>query len=246
MHNPEASLAGEDKRRYVVQMFSRIAGRYDLLNTLMTFGRDDGWRKLTARVAAPAMGQPALDMATGTGKIAVELARRGALAVGLDLTLDMMTQGRSDLEADLELEALAPRVTFVGGDALVLPFADNTFSCATSGFALRNVTDVPRALAELCRVVRPGGRVVILEASQPPSPLIRSGNRLYTRLAIPLLGLLIAGDADAYTYLPSSMARFPGAPKLAAMMRAAGMVNVRYKRLMLGSAAIHVGMKRGA
>jgi demethylmenaquinone methyltransferase / 2-methoxy-6-polyprenyl-1,4-benzoquinol methylase len=155
----------------------------------------------------------------------------------------MMTRGRADIEANPRLREPGRAVRFIQGDALSLPFADRGFDCATSGFTLRNVTDVRQALAELRRVVRPGGRVVILEASQPPLAPIRVGHRAYIRAALPLLGWLIAGDPDAYSYLRSSMERFYDAPGLAEVMRDVGLRNVRYKRLMFGSVAVHVGTR---
>jgi demethylmenaquinone methyltransferase / 2-methoxy-6-polyprenyl-1,4-benzoquinol methylase len=242
-HNRDATLAGEAKRRYVTGMFTRIARRYDVMNTLMTFGRDEQWRLLTVRAARPRPGAHALDMGSGTGRIAVELARRGARVWALDLTHEMMTRGRADIEANPRLREPGRAVRFIQGDALSLPFADRGFDCATSGFTLRNVTDVRQALAELRRVVRPGGRVVILEASQPPLAPIRVGHRAYIRAALPLLGWLIAGDPDAYSYLRSSMERFYDAPGLAEVMRDVGLRNVRYKRLMFGSVAVHVGTR---
>jgi len=242
-HNAGATLQGAAKQRYVTGMFTRIARRYDLMNTVMTFGMDEGWRQLTVRTARPRPGSHALDMGTGTGRIAAELARRGATVWALDLTHEMMVRGRADLAAHPKLREPAQRVHFVQGDALTLPFADASFDCVTSGFTLRNVTDVPQAMRELARVVRPGGRVVTLEASQPPFPLFRFGNRMYITAMLPLLGWLIAGDADAYTYLRSSMIRFYDAPGLAAIMRESGLRNVRFKRLMLGSVAVHVGTR---
>lgn len=241
--NAEATLQGAAKQRYVTGMFTRIARRYDVMNTVMTFGQDESWRQLTVRVARPRPGSHALDMGTGTGRIAAELARQGAAVWALDLTHEMMVRGRADLSAAPHLREPALRVHFVQGDALTLPFRDASFDCVTSGFTLRNVTDVPQAMRELCRVVRPGGRVVTLEASQPPLALFRTGNRLYITLMLPVLGRVIAGDADAYTYLRSSMIRFYDAPGLAAVMREAGLERVRFKRLMFGSVAVHVGTR---
>lgn len=241
--NADAVLTGADKRRYVVGMFARIAGRYDLMNTLMTFGRDERWRQLTVRVARPRPGRVILDMGTGTGRIAAALAGRGAKVWALDLTYEMMQRGREEMEADPHLREAARGVHFLQGDALRLPFEDAAFDAATSGFTLRNVTDVRAALAEIRRVVRPGGRVIVLEASQPPLLPVRLGHRLYLHIMVPLLGRLIAGDADAYSYLRASMIRFYGAPGLADLMREVGLHNVRYKRMMFGSVAIHVGRR---
>ena len=238
-HNPHATLTGTAKRRYVMGMFSRIAGRYDLMNTLMTGGQDERWRQMVRRAAGPIQGQWTLDVGTGTGKIAHDLARDGARAVGLDLTLGMMQSGQQEMA---RVGKPGP-VRFVCGDALALPLPDNTFACVTTGFTLRNVTDIEAAFREMARVVRPGGRVICLEVATPQNPLFRLGHRIYTQGVVPLLGRLIAGDADAYRYLPNSMAQFPAPARLAEIMGAAGLGRVRYRVLMLGSVAIHVGVK---
>ena len=235
--NPDASLGGEAKARYVRGMFARIAGRYDLMNSVMSFGQDAMWRRVTVRAANLRPGGLALDVATGTGRIAQELARQGARAVGVDFTVAMMQRGReSGVGAHEE-------VYFAGADALALPFADDTFDSVTTGFAMRNVTDVEAAFREMYRVVRPGGRVVCLEVGRPRWALTRYFHGVYTRRVVPLLGKVIAGDGDAYTYLPSSMGKFPPPEELAAIMRRAGLSNVRWKQLTRGAAAVHAGTK---
>jgi demethylmenaquinone methyltransferase/2-methoxy-6-polyprenyl-1,4-benzoquinol methylase len=149
----------------------------------------------------------------------------------------MMQRGReSGVGADEE-------VYFAGADALTLPFADDTFDCVTTGFAMRNVVDIEAAFREMCRVVRPGGRVVCLEVGRPEWAITRLFHGTYTRRVVPLLGKLIAGDSDAYTYLPSSMGEFPPPEELAAIMRRAGLRNVRWKQLTMGAAAVHAGTK---
>jgi demethylmenaquinone methyltransferase/2-methoxy-6-polyprenyl-1,4-benzoquinol methylase len=235
--NPEATLTGEAKRQYVSGMFSRIAGRYDLMNYLMTFGQDGNWRRFVVKVAQPRAGGLALDVATGTGRIAQSLAQEGSTAVGIDLTPDMMFQGRRDGVGSTE------PVYFAGADALKLPFKDNTFDCVTTGFAMRNVVDIEAAFREMYRVVKPGGRVVCLEVGKPRSSITRFGHSLHTRFVVPLLGRLIAGDPDAYSYLPSSMRRFPPPHELALIMRRAGLKNVRYRQFTMGAAAVHYGDK---
>jgi demethylmenaquinone methyltransferase/2-methoxy-6-polyprenyl-1,4-benzoquinol methylase len=235
--NPDASLSGEAKARYVSGMFSRIARRYDLMNAIMSFGQDAMWRRVTVRAANPLPGNLALDVATGTGRIAQELARKGARAIGVDFTIAMMERGRDSGVGAVE------EVYFAGADALALPFADDTFDSVTTGFAMRNVTDIEAAFREMCRVVRPGGRVVCLEVGRPEWAPARVFHGLYTRRVVPLLGKLIAGDSDAYTYLPSSMGRFPPPEELAAIMRSAGLRNVRWKQLTMGAAAVHAGTK---
>lgn len=231
--NPDASLRGEEKVRYVRGMFSRIARRYDLMNVLMSFGQDALWRRHVVRVARPQPGELTLDVGTGTGRIAQALARAGAVAIAIDLTPGMMLQGRSEGVGKSE------PVYFAGADALRLPFADATFSCVTTGFMLRNVLDIETTFREMRRVLKPGGRLVCLEVGRPTWGVSRFFHGIYTRHIVPLMGRLIAGDADAYTYLPSSMGKFPPPEELAGIMRVAGLRNVRFKQLTFGAVAVH-------
>ena len=236
--NPDASLEGAEKARYVSGMFDRIARRYDLTNSFMTFGQDALWRRYTARQARPRRGGLALDVAAGTGLIAREMARRyGTRVLAVDFAPEMMLQGRREGVGSTE------PVYFIGGDALRLPFADATFDCITTGFAMRNVIDIPAAFREMRRVVKPGGRVVCLEVSHPRLPVIRFLHAIYTGTIMPLLGKLIAGDADAYTYLPSSMRKFHSPERLAQIMRSAGLRDVRFKQLTFGAVAVHWGVR---
>jgi demethylmenaquinone methyltransferase/2-methoxy-6-polyprenyl-1,4-benzoquinol methylase len=235
--NPDATLQGEAKARYVNGMFSRIARRYDLMNVIMSLGQDAMWRRYMVNKAKPMPGGLALDVATGTGRIAQELAHRGSRAVGIDFTLSMMEQGRADGVGSQE------PVYFAGADALRLPFGDDTFDCVTTGFAMRNVTDIEQAFREMRRVVKPCGRVVCLEVGRPQLGIARILNAAYTRGILPILGKLIAGDADAYSYLPSSMGKFPPPPELARIMRAAGLRYIDYRQLTFGAVAVHTGTK---
>ncbi len=235
--NPKATLQGEQKARYVQGMFSRIARRYDLMNVLMSFGQDEAWRWFAVNRARPTRGGLALDVATGTGKIAQSLALRGANAVGMDFCPPMMVQGRNE-----GVGAEEP-VYFTGGDALSLPFADKTFDCVTTGFAMRNVTDIEGAFREMVRVVKPGGRIVCLEVGKPRWAITRLFHQVYTRGVMPLMGKLIVGDGDAYSYLPNSMGKFPPPEELARVMIRAGVRNVRWKQLTFGAVAIHWGEK---
>jgi demethylmenaquinone methyltransferase/2-methoxy-6-polyprenyl-1,4-benzoquinol methylase len=237
--NPDASLTGTAKRTYVRGMFTRIADHYDLMNTLMTFGQDEQWRAVVVRAAGPVAGRRTLDVGTGTGRIARDLAARGARAVGLDLTPGMMLAGRKEMIAQLGRSPVA----FLCGDALALPLPDNSVACVTTGFTMRNVVDIEGAFREMVRVVQPGGRVICLEVATPRNPLFRLGNYVYTRRIIPVLGRLIARDSDAYSYLPNSMGKFPTPPRLAQIMEVAGLRKVRYRLMMLGSVAVHVGIK---
>lgn len=233
------TLTGEAKARYVRHMFGRIAERYDLMNRLMTGFRDQAWRRLAVTAVAVLPGGRVLDVGTGTGDFLPLLthAAPGAKAVGLDLTFEMMDVGRPKLA---EAEG---RAAFIQGDALHLPFADNTFDGLVNGFLLRNVADLRQTLAEMRRVIRPGARVVILEITPVTTPIWGDLFRLYFGQLVPRIGGLIAGAPDAYTYLPGSVERFVRADELKQVMTEVGLSNVRYTKLMLGTVALHIGEK---
>jgi demethylmenaquinone methyltransferase/2-methoxy-6-polyprenyl-1,4-benzoquinol methylase len=213
----------------VRSMFDRIAPVYDAMNRVMTMGLDLRWRRLGAR-AVVRPGDSVLDAACGTGDFAVADLRAGAArVVGLDFSPRMLERARRK----------APQVEWVEGDLLALPFADAAFDAATVGFGVRNVADLELALRELRRVVRPGGRVAILEITRPRGPL-RPFYSLWFDRAVPLLGKALPGG-DAYTYLPASVRRFPAADALAALMREAGFAEVRYRLLAGSIVALHTG-----
>jgi len=230
----------EEKARYVERMFARIAPGYDKVNRVMTFGLDQGWRRQVVELVAPPVGGTTLDVGTGTGDFLPELAAwtRSGLTVGVDFTVPMMTAGWPKLAA-----LGTARATFVGGDALHLPFPDNSFDAITTGFVMRNVTDIAQAFREMQRVARPGASVACLEVARPSNPLIRLGHRLYFEGVVPWIGQLLGGDRSAYTYLPQSARAFPAPERLAEIMRAAGWQHVSYRLVGLGAAAIHVGAK---
>jgi demethylmenaquinone methyltransferase/2-methoxy-6-polyprenyl-1,4-benzoquinol methylase len=220
-------------------MFSRIVSRYDLMNTLMTFGQDRRWRELTVDGAALPPGGRALDVATGTGELAFALARRGAsLVVGLDFAPAMVGAARKKA-ADLGISS----VEFVVGDVLALPFEKDVFDAVTVGFGLRNVADLPLALREIHRVLRAGGRLACLELTHSPVRPFALAARPYFFGVVPILGGVIAGSREAYTYLPESVERFPEASRLAEMMREAGFEQAGYRLLNLGTIAVHVAVK---
>jgi demethylmenaquinone methyltransferase/2-methoxy-6-polyprenyl-1,4-benzoquinol methylase len=218
----------------VRQMFDRIAGVYDRMNSVMTAGLHHRWRRRAADLAAVGPGSRALDVATGTGDLAVELARRGVEVVGCDFSEAMLARA----------QAKAPALRFEWADALALPYGDDSFDAATVGFGARNFSDLERGLSEMARVVRPGGRVVVLEITTPQRPPLSTFFRLWFDRVVPRLGRL-AGDPDAYTYLPASVRRFPGPEGLAAAMTAAGMERVRWILTAGGIIALHVGEVRG-
>ena len=223
-------------------MFARISRRYDRLNTIMSGGRHYAWRRRAAGMAVGELSGPALDVATGTGDFTFDLLGHPQVTnvVGLDFTramLPLAIEKSSDRGSD-------DRIDFVAGDAHALPFDDDQFICATVGFGVRNFIDVSLALREMRRVVRPGGRVVILEiVRQDGFNPIGKLFPLYFRRVTPWMGALFAGDREAYTYLPESVQGFLSADELAELMEGAGLVNVRYQSLALGTVAIHVGEK---
>jgi demethylmenaquinone methyltransferase/2-methoxy-6-polyprenyl-1,4-benzoquinol methylase len=214
-------------------MFDRIAGVYDLMNSVMTVGLHHRWRARAADMAALGPGDSALDVATGTGDLAVELARRvgpEGEVIGCDFSERMLELAREK----------APGLRFEQGNALALPYDDDSFDAATVGFGARNFSDLAQGLREMTRVVRPGGRVVVLEITTPERPPLSWFFRLWFDRLVPLMGRF-AGDPDAYTYLPSSVRRFPNARGLGAAMAAVGLIDVRWLLTAGGIIAIHSG-----
>jgi demethylmenaquinone methyltransferase/2-methoxy-6-polyprenyl-1,4-benzoquinol methylase len=229
--------AGTLEERQVRAMFDRIAGVYDRLNTVMTAGLDRRWRGRAADLAALRPGDRALDVATGTGDLALELATRvgpEGEVVGCDFAEEMLTRARAKAAG-----APAP-VRFEWANALALPYDSGSFAAATVGFGVRNFADLGRGIAEMARVVRPGGRVVILEITTPRRPPLSWFYALWFDRAVPALGRA-AGDPDAYSYLPNSVKRFPPPPELARTMAGCGLVDVRWIVTAGGIIALHVG-----
>jgi demethylmenaquinone methyltransferase/2-methoxy-6-polyprenyl-1,4-benzoquinol methylase len=229
---------GDDAAGAVRAMFARIAPRYDLMNRLMTGGRDQAWRRAAARLAAPPPGSLALDLATGTGDLARALLAEPAVrgVVGVDVVEGMVRLARAKFAARGER-----RVRLVVGDALALPFADRSFGCVASAFLLRNLADLGGGLREMVRVTAPGGSVLALEITAPTLPGWRQLFRLYFHRVVPAIGALVARSRDAYTYLPRSVDRFVTPDELARLMSAAGLRDVRVRRVGLGTVTIHVG-----
>ncbi len=240
-----AVLPGQaEKSRYVAEMFGRIAARYDLMNTLMTAGQDQRWRRIVAGMAAVEMpnaegrrgkrrpekrspGPHILDIGTGTGRLAEAIleAHPSARVVGLDFTEAMLRRARREINP-------------TRADALRLPFTDNQFDAVVSAFVVRNLASVADGVAEQVRVLRPGGRLVVLETTPGPRGLLGRLTRLHFRLVVPTLGRLIARDPTAYTYLPESTMAFLEPASLAAVLTENGLVDVRVRPLALGSVAI--------
>jgi demethylmenaquinone methyltransferase / 2-methoxy-6-polyprenyl-1,4-benzoquinol methylase len=211
-------------------MFDRIAPVYDVMNRVMTAGLDRRWRKL-AVVEVVWPGDRVLDACCGTGDLAVEAERRGGRAVGLDFSEQMLERARKKSGA----------IEWVRGDALALPFSDGEFDAATVGFGVRNLADLDAGLRELARVLRPGGKLAVLEITRPRG-LLRPFFRLWFDVLVPLAGRVLPGG-EAYTYLPASVRRFPGPDDLSALLERAGFEDVRYRLLGGGIVALHVGVK---
>jgi len=233
-HLPPAA----DHAAAIQDMFGRIAPRYDLMNRLMTFGQDLRWRRYVLRRAALPPGGWLLDIATGTGDIALQARRKmpGLHIVAADFTLPMMRVGQRRPNAHT--------IIWQAADTLHLPYVPCTFDAVTSGYLFRNLTDISRALDEQVRVLKPGGRLVTLDTTPPPRNMLRPLIQFHFKVVIPLMGQLVAGQPDAYRYLPESTLNFKTAEELAALMRAAGLVDVGYRRFMLGTMAVHWGTKR--
>jgi len=209
-------------------MFDRIAPVYDLMNRVMTAGLDLRWRRIAAE-AVVRSGDRVLDACCGTGDLAVACAKRGGVVTGLDFSPAMLERARRKL----------PTATWIEGDLLALPFEAGSFEAATVGFGVRNVADLEQGLAELRRVLVPGGRVAVLEITQPRG-LLAPFYRLWFDRIVPLLGKLLKGGA-AYTYLPASVRRFPGPDELAGLMRTVGFDEISYRTFAGGIVALHIG-----
>jgi demethylmenaquinone methyltransferase / 2-methoxy-6-polyprenyl-1,4-benzoquinol methylase len=226
----------------VQAMFDRIARVYDRMNAVMTAGLDRRWRERAADLAAVSPGDRALDVATGTGDLALELARRvapGGEVVGADFSEAMLEIARTKPGAGAGSGSGAT-VRFEAANALDLPYDDDSFAAATVGFGARNFADLRRGLAEMARVVAPGGRVVVLEITTPTRPPLSTLLRAWFDHIVPALGRL-AGDPDAYEYLPNSVRRFPGPEQLAAILHESGLRDIGYRLTAGGIIALHFG-----
>ncbi|HEX3318391.1 MAG TPA: ubiquinone/menaquinone biosynthesis methyltransferase [Solirubrobacteraceae bacterium] len=228
-----AAAGGVLSEQQVRAMFDRISGVYDRMNRVMTAGLDARWRSRAADLAALGAGGRALDVACGTGDLTLALAERVGAdgeVFGCDFSERMLELARTK----------APELRFEQANALALPYPDDGFDAATVGFGARNFSDLDSGLAEMARVVRPGGRVVVLEITTPQRPPLAWFYRLWFDRLVPLLGRA-GGQSEAYTYLPSSVRRFPGPEALAARLAAVGLVRIRWVLTAGGIIAIHVG-----
>ena len=233
---PEGEKAG-----LVHGVFSSVASKYDVMNDLMSMGIHRIWKDAMMDWLAPRPGQRLLDVAGGTGDVAFRFLGRapGSAAVVCDMTESMLIAGRQRAEA----ESMAQRLDWVVGDAMALPFPANSFDTYTISFGIRNVTRIADALREAHRVLRPGGRLMVLEFSQIPNDLMQKAYDLYSFNVIPAMGQIVTGDRDSYQYLVESIRKFPEQEVFAQMIRSAGFGQVKYRNLSLGIAALHSGWK---
>ena len=244
MTEPNRADLGKDPKK-VRGMFDQVAPRYDLTNDVLSIGQDRLWRVATRRAIAPLSGERILDLAAGTGASSAALAGSGADIVAADFSPGMIAEGRRRYGPDAAGGGI-PNLTFVEADATDLPFGDDEFDAVTMSFGLRNVDQPKKALSELLRVTRPGGRVVICEFSHPPSPTFAGLYRFYNGRVLPAVARLVSSNADAYEYLGESIAAWPDQRTLAAWLREAGWVDVAYRNLSFGVVALHRGRKPAA
>jgi demethylmenaquinone methyltransferase/2-methoxy-6-polyprenyl-1,4-benzoquinol methylase len=227
---PSGRRASLDKQPHeVAAMFDEVASRYDLTNTVISFGQDRRWRRSTMAALEPNPGDRVLDVGAGTGVSTAELATSGAYAVGVDLSIGMLRAGRR----------VRPDVPLLAGDALRLPFPDESFDAVTISFALRNVVDPVAALREMARVTRPGGRLVVCEFSTPTNPLFRTVYLSYLMRSLPAVARMVASNPDAYVYLAESIRAWPDQAGLAARIAGAGWERVAWRNLTGGVVALH-------
>lgn len=233
---PEAEKAGR-----VQGVFTSVASKYDIMNDVMSMGIHRVWKDAMMDWLAPRPGQKLLDVAGGTGDISFRFLKRAGHghSTVLDITESMLVEGRKRAEA----ESMAESLDWVVGDAMALPFDDNTFDVYTISFGIRNVTRPQEALNEAYRVLRPGGRLMVLEFSQLPNPLMQKAYDLYSFNVIPRMGQVIANDRDSYQYLVESIRKFPDQETFLGMVRKAGFENAKYRNLTMGVACLHSGWK---
>lgn len=240
---PPGASTEDQAAGYVRAMFGRVAGRYDLLNHLLSFQTDRYWRAQTVKRVAPILTRPearVMDLCCGTGDLMLALeSRRGTRVFGSDFCHPML------VEAGRKAAARLSHSVLFEADALRLPLPDSSFDLITIAFGFRNFASYSKGLVELRRVLRPGGQLAILEFSQPPNRVFRALYNGYSKHVLPRIGALISGSSDAYSYLPESVGKFPSPDELAAGMRQCGFVQVEYTRLTFGIVALHIGTTAG-
>ena len=233
----EALGTPQSKQRYVRRLFSVIADRYDLITVLLSYGQDRRWKRRLVSMAKDAASDRVLDLACGTGDIAFMMADAGARVTGLDVTLRMLELARHKPRASKH------RVSFVAGDMMAIPFPDRSFSIVTTGYGLRNVPQLPGALAEIHRVLEPGGMLLSLDFDRPSSRIVRTIYLGYLTLVGSALGAVLHGEPDTYRYIPESIRRYPGAPGVCSLARDAGFSSCSHLRVLGGLMAIHQALK---
>lgn len=240
-HFGAQTVLESEKAGKVKSLFGDVASKYDIMNDVMSVGIHRIWKEAMMDWLAPRTGQKLLDVAGGTGDVAFKFLKRagGGHATVLDLTENMLVEGRQRAEAD----SLVDSLDWVVGDAMSLPFPDNTFDVYTISFGIRNVTRPQEALNEAYRVLRPGGRLMVLEFSQLPNPMMQKAYDLYSFNVIPRMGQVIANDRDSYQYLVESIRNFPDQETFLGMVRDAGFEQAKYRNLTMGVAALHSGWK---
>ena len=234
----DAIATPDGKRRYVRRLFATIADRYDLITVLLSYGQDRRWKRRLVVMAAPRAGSRAVDLATGTGDIAFELAAAGADVVGVDVTPRMIELAN----AKSGRARRAPR--FLVGDMIALPLASNSFDLATAGYGLRNVPDLGAAIDEIHRVLKAGGTALSLDFNRPSNPIVRAVYLAYLNIAGAVLGWVLHRDPDTYRYIPASIRNYPGAAGVARMFEAQGFDRVDYRRVLGGLMTIHTARKK--
>ena len=235
-------FSGKDKSTYVQETFNAIAKRYDLMNTLMSFGLDKGWRKKAVQTVEAKPGMNIVDVCCGTGQLSLELAMTVGTAghiTGLDFSQNMLEKAREHVSGS----SYQSIIDLIQGDAMNLPFEDNSFDGATVGWGLRNLPDLEKGIREMIRVVKPGGKVVSLDMAKPTLPGFKQGYWLYFEKLVPLMGKFWAGKAKAYQYLHDSAREFPPQQELARIFEQAGLVETRYENLAGGVVALVSGRK---
>jgi ubiquinone/menaquinone biosynthesis methyltransferase len=247
MTGPRGSLdrafAGpEAKRTYVRGLFATIADRYDFITRFLSFGRDRHWKARLIELSGVTAGSRVLDLACGTGDLAWASAGAGARVAGLDITLRMIEIARAKVSRPRKRTAGA--AMWLVGDMMDLPVASGAFDCVTTGYGLRNVPNLPLALAEIHRVLVPGGRVCSLDFNRPENALVRVIYLTYLTVVGSTLGWVLHRDPDTYRYIPESIRHYPGARGVVQLMQAAGFVDVRHVRVLGGFMAIHLAVKR--
>ncbi|MCQ2249509.1 MAG: bifunctional demethylmenaquinone methyltransferase/2-methoxy-6-polyprenyl-1,4-benzoquinol methylase UbiE [Bacteroidales bacterium] len=232
--------SSKSKREQVEEMFDNIAPKYDFLNHSLTAGIDKIWRRKAIKLANEHSPESILDIAAGTGDFSIlEAKRTNATITAIDISQNMLNIAIEKARK----ENLQDRITFMKADSLDMPFSDNSFDSVTVGFGVRNFVDIPKGLSEILRVLKPGGRLVVLELSEPPNPVVKACYSFYFHRVLPFFGRLVSKDKEAYTYLPNSVDNFPYGDRFVDIMKSCGYCNTMLKWLTMGISAIYVGEK---